>query len=100
MRVVTAPEKYTRQEKDVFVFLAGGITNCSQWQKEVIKELSGNEFEHLVLFNPRRDNFPIDEGLFESWKQIEWEFDAIKNCDIFLFGSTVVSQISRFACTN
>lgn len=28
MRIITAPEPYVRQPKDITVFLAGGITNC------------------------------------------------------------------------
>ena len=32
------------------VFLAGGITNCKNWQEEVIKEL--NDIEKLTTIDP------------------------------------------------
>ena len=63
--------------------MAGGITNCDNWQQEVIKELS--QFEHtdnLVILNPRRENFPIDDPN-ASKEQIEWEYNWLCCCDIF-----------------
>lgn len=88
MKVITAPEIYVKQPGDVFVFLAGGITKCPDWQSEVIKNL-GNSFinkfdrnDHLIVFNPRRKDFDITDP-DASIKQIEWEFNALENCDIF-----------------
>lgn len=83
MKVITATERYKIKSNDVICFLAGGITNCDNWQQEVIKELS--KFEHtdnLVIFNPRRENFPIDDPS-ASKKQIEWEYKWLNHCDIF-----------------
>lgn len=83
MKVITAIEEYKIKPNDVTCFLAGGITNCDNWQQEVIKELS--QFEHtdnLVIFNPRRENFPIHDKS-ASKKQIEWEFKHLQICDIF-----------------
>lgn len=87
MKVVTAPETYIKQPGDVFVFLAGGITNCSEWQKEVIRRLENankldSKLDHLVVFNPRRENFPIGDPKAAD-AQIKWEFNAIEQCDIF-----------------
>jgi len=85
MKVITAPTYYVRQESDICVFLAGGITKCSNWQKEVIdyleKEHKSN-LDDLVICNPRRDNFPIDD-LSAAAAQINWEFDMLEHCDIF-----------------
>ena len=61
------------------VFLAGGITNCPNWQKEVIEGLSNT---NLTVLNPRRDLFPIHDPN-ASEEQIKWEFEALEKCDIF-----------------
>lgn len=87
MRVIVAPEIYAPQEGDVTCFLAGGITNCWEWQEAVINELRNQEsrglnLDHMVLFNPRRKNFPIDDPN-ASEEQIEWEFENLTRCDIF-----------------
>lgn len=89
MKVITAPEKYIRQDGDVFCFLAGGITNCWEWQNAVINQLAtlddqalNIDFSHLIIFNPRRENFPIHDPN-ASEEQIKWEFNAIEQCDIF-----------------
>jgi len=61
------------------VFLAGGITNCPDWQQEVVGLLSD---ELITLLNPRRKNFPI-EYPNAAQEQIEWEFHRLNNADIF-----------------
>lgn len=67
----------------VKVFLAGGITNCPDWQAEVIKELEKYEgTENLVVFNPRRANFDITDPSATP-KQIQWEFNHLETMDIF-----------------
>lgn len=83
MKVITSPEKYEKNDYDICVFLAGGITNCPDWQKEVITELSSYpDTDKLVVFNPRRDNFPInDPSATET--QIMWEFNWLEQADIF-----------------
>ena len=81
MRLITAPEKYEPKNDDVCVFLGGGITNCPNWQQEVIDKLS--EFpDSVVVFNPRRDNFPIDDPNAAE-EQIKWEFDALEDANVF-----------------
>ena len=85
MRVITAPEKYIRKPDDVTVFLAGGITNCWEWQDKVIELLSETKyinFNNLVIFNPRRKDFPIDDPNAAE-EQIAWEFEMLEQCDIF-----------------
>ena len=94
---VTAPDEFQRKF-GVKVFLAGGITKCPKWQKDVIEyiekhfelycvedlyvnETYGN-YSDLIIFNPRRDNFPIHDPS-ASQAQIEWEFNALERCDIF-----------------
>lgn len=86
MRVITAPEPLDIKDDEIAVFLAGGITNCEDWQKEVIDLLQYNNrpnvIERLVIFNPRRENFPIHDPN-AAQEQIEWEFNALEKCDIF-----------------
>ena len=85
MRVITAPEYYEPFDKDISVFLAGGITNCPDWQSLVIKTIKDDYSvisDSLVLFNPRRDNFPIHDKL-AARQQIAWEFDMIEKCNVF-----------------
>ena len=86
MKVITAPEEYKLQDGEVSVFIAGGITNCHNWQVDVIKELekelSLNIYNDLVVFNPRRENFPIDRPS-AAYEQIEWEYNQLNNMDIF-----------------
>ena len=95
--VVTAPDEF-QKKFGVKVFLAGGITNCPNWQKDVIEcvkkhfnlycnedlyvnEKYGNHAD-LVIFNPRRENFPIHDPSAAK-EQIEWEFNALEKCDVF-----------------
>ena len=84
MKVITAIEDYKPSPDDICVFLAGGITNCWEWQKELIKELKRNDegYENLVVFNPRRDDFPIGDPN-ASREQIGWEFKWLERMDIF-----------------
>ena len=88
MKVVTAPDFIIpNRNKYVTVFLAGGITNCPDWQSETINELKKFEVENnkelnLIVYNPRRESFDIDTES-ERDKQIEWEFKYINSVDIF-----------------
>ena len=83
MKVITAPQDYIPQPNDVLCFLAGGITSCKEWQREVIFTLKRIEgLEHLVVINPRRDNFPIDDPNAAE-EQIAWEFNWLNRTDIF-----------------
>lgn len=63
------------------VFLAGGITDCPDWQSEVRRALRS---EPCVLLNPRRENFPIDDP-DAAEEQITWEHRALRAADAILF---------------
>ena len=45
MKVITAVEKYKPNYGDITVFLAGGITDCDNWQKRVIDYLISTVME-------------------------------------------------------
>ena len=62
MRVVVAPNFFSFAKQHITCFLAGGITNCWEWQDEVINELkSYSDTDKLIVMNPRRPDFPINE---------------------------------------
>ena len=88
MKVITSPEVYHPSDDEVSVFLAGGITNCYDWQSEVIAFLQkyNDDFhgrlDKLVIYNPRRLTFPIDDPS-AAQEQIEWEFKNLEKMDIF-----------------
>jgi hypothetical protein len=63
------------------VFLAGGITDCSDWQAEIVAKLGDLD---VALLNPRRANFPIHDPS-AALEQINWEFYALKGADIVSF---------------
>lgn len=80
MKVITAVEALNFDEFPS-VFLAGGITNCPEWQDEVIEKLLARNLKGTTL-NPRRKNFPIhDPNAAEE--QIKWEFNALNRASIF-----------------
>lgn len=86
MKVITAIEEYKKESYEVSCFLAGGISKCWEWQDAVIKYLkeidSKRPMHDLVLFNPRRANFPINDPN-ASEEQICWEFKNLQEMDIF-----------------
>jgi Nucleoside 2-deoxyribosyltransferase like len=67
MHYIEALQMYNGKETSLF--LAGGITGCPDWQKEMIEKLKDSP---LVLLNPRRASFPIEERN-AAREQIEWE---------------------------
>jgi hypothetical protein len=66
------------------IFLAGGITNCENWQQKV-SEVLLKETSFFVL-NPRRANFDRTKKE-ESESQIRWEHFYLNRADKVFFGS-------------
>lgn len=64
------------------IFLAGGISNCPDWQAEVVEKIK--DIDHVIVYNPRRQNFPIDDP-FASEQQITWEYEHLRDSDIIVF---------------
>lgn len=81
MQYVEAPEVFPSGGDYVTVFLAGGITGCPDWQMQMAILLTGTD---LVLFNPRRADFPIDDPN-ASYEQIAWEHYHLHRADRILF---------------
>lgn len=63
------------------LFLGGGISGCPDWQQEMRSLLSDTE---LILVNPRRKDFPMDDPK-AARRQIEWEHFHLKRCNARLF---------------
>lgn len=84
MRIITAVEPYQKKPGDVSIFLAGGIQNTKEWQKEVIARLQNvfGNIDNLVVLNPRRENFPIHDPN-AAQEQITWEYNMLDVADIF-----------------
>ena len=80
MIYVEAPTPLKRTTKPV-LFLAGGITDCPDWQADALALLDAAD---IVVANPRRANFPIhDPGA--AYEQIHWEFEFLRRADAVLF---------------
>lgn len=76
---VEAPDEYTGVRSAVF--LAGGITDCPDWQADAREMLEGLP---VVVLNPRRANFPIHDPSAAA-AQIDWEFRHLRRADVVLF---------------
>ena len=76
-QVITAPSDET--PKYPSCFLAGGISNCWEWQKAVIDNLG---YVMVSLFNPRQEHFDVSD-VNASEKQIAWEYERLETMDIF-----------------
>jgi len=81
MLCIEAPEVYTVQDNFKSIFLAGGITNCPDWQSEMVSMLGKCD---VALLNPRRKNFPMDDPNAAKG-QIKWEYEHLRKADSILF---------------
>jgi len=70
MRYVKCPENFYPGFNEFSLFMAGGISNTSDWQS-IFRSLLIAEAS-LVLINPRRDKFDITDPEAPDI-QIEWE---------------------------
>lgn len=68
--------------ENIKLFLAGGISNCPDWQAVLIDDIKA--IPNLTIYNPRRKNFPIgDPNAAEQ--QITWEFNHLRDADVVIF---------------
>jgi len=83
--LITAPSY--EKAKGKTLFLAGGITNCPDWQKTALACLDQKLWAYsplLTVFNPRRENFPIGDP-DASREQITWEYTRLRESDMIMF---------------
>jgi hypothetical protein len=78
------------------VFLAGGISNCADWQSTLAEKFAIT-CPNLVLLNPRRKNFDVSDHS-ESERQIKWEFNHLRKSSaiLFWFPSETLCPITLF----
>jgi hypothetical protein len=76
--VIGPEQRHTKK-----LFLAGGITDCPDWQAEVIADMEERDLD-LIVFNPRRADFPIGD-VSAAEKQIQWEHDYLREAQAILF---------------
>lgn len=101
--VITALEEIRTLDaiKAPKVFLAGGITECPDWQSKVIKEVTKqirvNDEADLVLLNPRRPTPSLDPA-----EQIAWEYRYLEAAHLisFWFPKESVCPIALFEYGN
>jgi hypothetical protein len=79
--VITAPnEEYSiANANNIKLFLAGGITECPDWQSELLEKIEN--IDNLTIYNPRRKKFPTHA----AEEQITWEYIHLLQADIIVF---------------
>lgn len=96
-KLVTCPNRVNPfTDLNIRVFLAGGISNCSDWQKEYW-ELVPEDLP-VTIINPRRVDFDITNPKM-SEEQIAWEYQYLnKYCDLvsFWFAPETLCPITLF----
>ncbi len=81
VRYIESPDTTTLAEDERGLFLAGGITGCPDWQRDMVAMLRDTGW---VLFSPRRANFPIHDPN-AAHAQIKWEHDHLRKASAILF---------------
>jgi hypothetical protein len=92
MLYIEAPTEYAGAGPSLF--LAGGITDCGNWQRDFADALRGTD---LVVLNPRRERFPTDDPTAAE-QQIRWEFRHLRRATarLFWFPSATLCPIALF----
>ena len=81
MIYIESPETCVVNPDAKYVFLAGGITDCPDWQQTMVQLLGDTDY---TLFNPRRKDFPIGDPS-AAYRQILWEHKALRHAKLILF---------------
>jgi len=85
MKYIECPKEYIKDNKDgLLLFMAGGITGCSNWQDELARMFKD---EDIVLLNPRRKSFSEYDPDIDK-QQIFWEYTYLKLADATSFWFT------------
>lgn len=78
-----APRPWVKQRHERWpgIFLAGGITDCPDWQVEMRKLLADWP---CIILNPRREEWPMGDPV-AGREQILWEHTHLNRADQILF---------------
>lgn len=90
--IITAPQVIAPQPRNVF--LAGGITDCWDWQQYVVDKMQHLDMD---LINPRRPDFDTSDPK-NTHEQIIWEYNYLKLCHscMFWFPSETLCPITLY----
>ena len=95
MQYIEAPNNTNAMYKSIF--LAGGIQDCGDWQKDLIGVIAQSHLD-VTVFNPRRAEkfINVDDGLY--LEQVKWEFEHLREADIvgFWFGGETFNPTTLF----
>ncbi len=80
MQYIVSPDEWKPLPNQPSVFLAGGISGCPDWQRELAKLLIMTNY---AVLNPRRKEFIDSQAAAEA--QIEWEFMNLRKADVISF---------------
>lgn len=80
MNVLVAPEKSLWRLR---TFLAGGISNCRNWQDEFIRTVHETH-TNVIFVNPRREQFDVSNEI-QTDIQIEWEYKELSLASLVVF---------------
>lgn len=88
MKYIQCPDVFSPKSMADYsntVFLAGGISNCPDWQKDFVDYLTFLDKDiNLTIINPRRNIFDISNNKLTK-EQIAWEYKHLQFCDIKVF---------------
>lgn len=91
MQLIKPPQPFEQSKLDQTpsLFLAGGISNCPNWQKPFVDFLQHRD---VIILNPRRDEY--DPMMDQD--QVTWEHDNIRKVSghAFWFPAESVCPIS------
>lgn len=79
MQYIEAPDP--EKALHASVFLAGGISHCSDWQKDLVERLKDLP---ITVFNPRRKGKFLKNAHSDEI-QIDWEFSHIREALVVAF---------------
>jgi len=96
IRRIRSPQTSRPTKAEHSLFLAGGITNCEDWQENFLKLLEIRT-SRLLIFNPRQIEYRYgDEAA--AIEQIHWEHEHLQESDAiaFWFCAHEIQPISLF----
>lgn len=96
MKLITAPNQLPMKDYgDRTLFLAGGISGCGDWQRDIIEVLKK---EDITILNPRREGTIDRKDAKISGEQITWERWHLINAKeiLFWFPPSSVCPIALF----
>ncbi|GHF46095.1 nucleoside 2-deoxyribosyltransferase domain-containing protein [Streptomyces morookaense] len=79
-----APDRCADAGREPALFLAGGITDCPDWQTRAAVQLCAAGVPATV-FNPRQAVFPEGDPATAAREQTAWEYEHLARADVILF---------------